>query len=123
MASSGLNPSSLSERTCGVVLGKAAFGRKRIQNIYNSEYLYCVRGGNSYRMRLDFKHLSFERRIYKKSAGESWQPQRSGQLDFTPRPATHVGWGQDGPAAGGGHGTLGDGGHCAARDRRRQDGV
>ena len=48
--------------------------------------------------RLDSKYLSFERRICKKGTGEGWQPQRSGQLDFTPRPPAHFQRGQDEPA-------------------------
>src|ERR1017187_7377571 len=87
-----------------------------------SEYLCCVRGRSSYCTPLDPKHLSFERRICKESAGEGWQPQRSGQLDFTPRPPAHFGRRQDKSSPGGGDGQPRGGGYCPARDHRRQNG-
>src|ERR1035438_19121 len=60
--------------------------RTRVQaHLECLEYLYCVRGLSSYCTSLESKHLRFERRICKKGIGEGWQPQRSGQLDFTDR--------------------------------------
>src|ERR1035437_4548735 len=89
----------------------------------HSEDFYCVRGRSSYCTSLDSKYLSFERPICKKSAGEGWQPQRSGQLDFTPRPPAHFGRRQDKSALDSGDGEPGGSGHRPARNHRRQNGV
>src|SRR5689334_20041064 len=61
---------------------------------------------------------SFERRTNKKSTGESWQPQRSGQSNFAPSAAAQFGLRGPQPSPGCGYRELGRRGHRFIGDHR-----